>query len=93
MTFKIVALPGDGIGPEIMSGTLDCLDALASQVDFDYTVDSYAMGGCAIDQYGTPLPDATLDACQRAEASLLGAIGGPQWTNPRCRPEHRPCYR
>lgn len=44
MTFKIVALPGDGIGPEIMSGTLDCLDALASQVDFDYTVDSYAMG-------------------------------------------------
>ncbi|ELJ9253904.1 3-isopropylmalate dehydrogenase [Staphylococcus pseudintermedius] len=87
MTFKIVALPGDGIGPEIMSGTLDCLDALASQVDFDYMVDSYAMGGCAIDQYGTPLPDATLDACQRADAILLGAIGGPQWTNPQCRPE------
>ncbi|HHU6751124.1 TPA: 3-isopropylmalate dehydrogenase [Staphylococcus pseudintermedius] len=87
MTFKIVALPGDGIGPEIMSGTLDCLDVLATQFDFDYVVDSYAMGGCAIDQYGTPLPDATLDASQRANAILLGAIGGPQWTNPQCRPE------
>ncbi|MBV6534199.1 3-isopropylmalate dehydrogenase, partial [Ursidibacter maritimus] len=87
MTFKIVALPGDGIGPEIMSGTLDCLDTLATQFNFDYKVDSYAMGGCAIDQYGTPLPDATLDACQRADAILLGAIGGPRWTNPQCRPE------
>lgn len=87
MTFHIVALPGDGIGPEIMSGTLECLEVIAQQFNFDYTVETYAMGGCAIDEYGTPLPDDTLKACQRADAILLGAIGGPQWTNPHCRPE------
>ncbi|WP_086429320.1 3-isopropylmalate dehydrogenase [Staphylococcus cornubiensis] len=87
MTFHIVALPGDGIGPEIMSGTLKCLEVIAQQFNFDYTVETYAMGGCAIDEYGTPLPDDTLKACQRADAILLGAIGGPQWTNPQCRPE------
>lgn len=87
MTFQIVALPGDGIGPEIMSGTLECLEVIAQQFNFDYNVETYAVGGDAIDQYGTPLPDDTLNACQHADAILLGAIGGPKWTNPKCRPE------
>ncbi|ARJ50230.1 3-isopropylmalate dehydrogenase [Staphylococcus lutrae] len=87
MSFKIVALPGDGIGPEILSGTLSCLTELAQKFQFDYRVESYDIGGCAIDHYGQPLPDTTLKACQNADAILLGAIGGPQWQDPQCRPE------
>ncbi|CAD7359230.1 3-isopropylmalate dehydrogenase [Staphylococcus schleiferi] len=88
MTFNLVALPGDGIGPEIMAGTLEILNELATKFNFNCHVDTYDIGGCAIDRYGTPLPNETLHACQNADAILLGAIGGPKWENPDCRPEH-----
>ncbi|WP_281197708.1 3-isopropylmalate dehydrogenase [Staphylococcus schleiferi] len=88
MTFNLVALPGDGIGPEIMAGTLEILNELATKFNFNCHVDTYDIGGCAIDCYGTPLPNETLHACQNADAILLGAIGGPKWENPDCRPEH-----
>lgn len=87
MTYNIVALPGDGIGPEIVSGTLELLKVIQQHYPFDYTLTVHDFGGAAIDRYGTPLPDHTLEACQSADAILLGAIGGPQWTNPACRPE------
>ncbi|MGV3042285.1 3-isopropylmalate dehydrogenase [Staphylococcus rostri] len=88
MTFHIVTLPGDGIGPEIMSGTLEVLAALSEKYNFDYDVTEHLMGGSAIDATGSPLPEATLTACQQADAVLLAAIGGPKWQDPNNRPEH-----
>lgn len=88
MTFRIVTLPGDGIGPEIMSGTLEVLAALSEKYNFDYDVTEHLMGGSAIDATGSPLPETTLTACQQADAVLLAAIGGPKWQDPNNRPEH-----
>jgi 3-isopropylmalate dehydrogenase len=71
---KIVVLPGDGIGPEITNAALRVLDQLG---DFEY--DEQPIGGGAIDEYGTALPDRTLEACKAADAVLLAAVGGPKW--------------
>jgi 3-isopropylmalate dehydrogenase len=71
---KIVVLPGDGIGPEITKAALRVLDQLG---DFEY--DEQPIGGVAIDEYGTALPDRTLEACTGADAVLLAAVGGPKW--------------
>lgn len=87
MSYNIVSLPGDGIGPEIMSGSLDILEQLSKKFNFDYNVEEHDFGGIAIDNHGTPLPDDTLTACQNADAILLGSVGGPKWTNPNNRPE------
>jgi 3-isopropylmalate dehydrogenase len=84
-TPRIVVLPGDGIGPEIVAAARRVLDALG---EFDY--DERLMGGCSIDELGTALTDEVLDACRGADAVLLGAVGGPKWdtTDPNApRPE------
>ena len=86
MTKRIVALAGDGIGPEIMTSALEIL-AVASKGKFDYEVDSFPFGGAAIEQVGMPLPQETLVACQQADAILLGAIGGPRWEGAKETPE------
>jgi 3-isopropylmalate dehydrogenase len=78
----IVTLPGDGIGPEILPAALRVLDAVAS---FDY--EEHLFGGAAIDAHGTALTDGTLEACRRAEAVLLAAVGGPKWDGGPARPE------
>jgi len=71
----IATLPGDGIGPEVLQAALQVLDAVAP----DLTYEAHAIGGAAIDAHGTALPDATLDACRKADAVLLAAVGGPRW--------------
>ena len=71
---RIVVLPGDGIGPEIISASRRLLDALGA---YDY--DEHLIGGASIDAHGTALTDETLDACRAADAVLLGAVGGPKW--------------
>jgi 3-isopropylmalate dehydrogenase len=71
---RIVVLPGDGIGPEITQAALRVLDKLG-----DFTYDEQPVGGVAIDEFGTALPDQTLEACKRADAVLLAAVGGPKW--------------
>jgi 3-isopropylmalate dehydrogenase len=84
---RIVTLPGDGIGPEIMAPTLELLDAVAPG-GFEY--EEHLFGGAAIDAHGTALTDATLHACRSADAVLLAAVGGPKWdtTDPdKPRPE------
>lgn len=86
MTKRIVALAGDGIGPEIMTSALEIL-AVASKGKFAYEVVSFPFGGAAIEQVGIPLPQETLVACQQADAILLGAIGGPQWEGAKETPE------
>ena len=80
MAHHIVLLPGDGIGPEVVDATTTVLDAVGQ---FSYQTE--LIGGIAIDETGTALPDATLEACQEADAVLLGAVGGPKWdsTDPR----------
>ena len=71
---KIVALPGDGIGPEIMGAGLRVLGELG-----DFEVDEQLVGGASIDAHGTPLTDEVLDACRSSDAVLLAAVGGPKW--------------
>ena len=82
---KICILPGDGIGPEIMTEALRVLQAL----DLGCETEQALLGGCAVDATGDPYPEATQRLAQAADAVLLGAVGGPQWDNlPRAqRPE------
>ena len=82
---RIVVLPGDGIGPEIVSAAQRVLDAVGS-----FSYEEHPIGGTAIDAEGNALPEATLDACRSSDAVLLGAVGGPKWdtTDPdKPRPE------
>src|SRR4051795_6282165 len=74
MTARVVTLPGDGIGPEIMVSAIELLDAVGG---FDY--DERLFGGASIDAHGTALTDAVLEACRGADAVLLAAVGGPKW--------------
>jgi 3-isopropylmalate dehydrogenase len=71
---KVVLLPGDGIGPEIVSAARRLLDAMG-----EFEFDERLMGGCSIDADGTALTDEVLVACKAADAVLLGAVGGPKW--------------
>ncbi len=85
MAQRVVTLPGDGIGPEIMAAAIRVLDAVG---DFEY--DEHLLGGVSIDAHGTALTDDTLAACRAADAVLLAAVGGPKWdtTDPtKPRPE------
>lgn len=82
---RIVLLPGDGIGPEIMASARAVLARLG-----EFEFEEHLVGGASIDRYGTPLSDRTLAACKRADAVLLAAVGGPKWdtTDPQApRPE------
>ncbi|MEX1020278.1 MAG: 3-isopropylmalate dehydrogenase [Litorilinea sp.] len=89
MNANIVVLAGDGIGPEVTGEAQKVLDAVAQKYGHEFTFDAQMMGGRAIDELGTSLPQATIDACKKADAVLLGAVGGPKWDNPNApdRPE------
>ena len=89
MHADIVVLPGDGIGPEIISATLPVLAAVATRFGHTFSFTEHDIGGIAIDRHGEPLPAATLEAARRADAILLGAVGGPKWSDPnaKVRPE------
>ena len=85
MAHHVVTLPGDGIGPEIMEAARRLLDAVA-----DFEFEEHLVGGASIDAHGSALTDEVLEACKRADAVLLAAVGGPRWdtTDPdRPRPE------
>lgn len=83
MTYNIAVLPGDGIGPEVISSCLDVLETLALAYDLDLTFTKAPIGGAAIDLTGQALPPETLDLCLSSDAVLLGAVGGPKWTDIR----------
>ena len=87
MTKKIVALAGDGIGPEIMEAGLEVLASIAEKKGFGFEIDRRPFGGAGIDATGHPLPGETLKACREADAILLAAIGSPQYDNEAVRPE------
>ncbi|SDO27932.1 3-isopropylmalate dehydrogenase [Alkalicoccus daliensis] len=81
MKKHIVLLPGDGIGTEVTSAAKTVLAAVAEEFDHTFTFESKDIGGIAIDNHGTPLPQDTTEACKNADAVLLGAVGGPKWDN------------
>lgn len=89
MHANIVVLPGDGIGPEIIAATLPVLEAVAARHGHTFAFEEHDIGGIAIDRHGVPLPDTTLEAARKADAILLGAVGGPKWSDPnaKVRPE------
>lgn len=88
-TYQIAVLPGDGIGPEIVDAAVKVLDRVAEKTGVSFHYQYGRIGGCAIDEDGTPLPDETLRIAKESDAVLLGAVGGPQWDqNPgHLRPE------
>lgn len=87
MPKKIVALSGDGIGPEIMESGLEVLSAISKKLNFDYQIDKRPFGGNGIDELGHPLPNETLNAAKNADAILLAAIGSPKYDKADIRPE------
>jgi 3-isopropylmalate dehydrogenase len=89
VSYRISLIPGDGIGPDVVSEAVKCLDALSSRRGLRFSYESFLMGGCAIDATGVPLPEETVRGCKDADAVLLGAVGGPAWDGlpGRLRPE------
>jgi 3-isopropylmalate dehydrogenase len=89
MKALIAVLAGDGIGTEVTAEAVRALQAIARRFHHDFEFEAGLLGGAAIDATGLPLPPATLDVTQRADATLLGAVGGPKWSDPsaKVRPE------
>lgn len=76
---RIVLLPGDGIGPEVIGAAAKILEDCAAEFGHRFDLVEYPIGGKALEACGAPLPEETLEACRTADAILLGAVGGPRW--------------
>jgi len=86
--YKIVSIPGDGIGPEVVAGALAVMNRLAEKHGFTIAIEEHPFGGASYDLHGEMLTEATLEACRNCDAVLLGAVGGPKWESlPH---EHKP---
>ena len=79
--FNIALIKGDGIGPEIVGQALKVLDRVAELYGHTFHYTDVDMGGCAIDKYGDPLPQAELEKCLASDSVLLGAVGGNKWND------------
>jgi len=79
MQFNIAAIPGDGIGPELIEQSILVLEKIGKNFGHSYSIKKVQAGGCAIETYGEALPEETLDICMQSDSVLLGAIGGPRW--------------
>jgi len=79
MTPKILILPGDGIGPEIVAEAAKVLECLRQEHGLDVILEYGLLGGCAVDALGSPYPEETRRLAREADAILLGAVGGPKW--------------
>src|SRR5436190_19982142 len=82
MTFDIVVLPGDGIGPEVTAEAVKVLRAVGERYGHSLALDEHLVGGASIDTQGVPVSEETMAACAAADAVLLGAVGGPRWGDP-----------
>jgi 3-isopropylmalate dehydrogenase len=87
MKAKIITLPGDGIGPDVVAEGVRVLQVVAKKFNHHFDFEEHLIGGCAIDATGNPLSDETLAACRASDAVLLGAVGGPKWDVGEVRPE------
>ncbi|MGI6498246.1 MAG: 3-isopropylmalate dehydrogenase [Oscillospiraceae bacterium] len=79
MNYTIAKIPGDGIGPEIIAAASEVLAAVGAAFGHRFSYVEVSMGGVAIDRVGKPYPDGTTEICRKADAVLLGAVGGPKW--------------
>lgn len=79
MNKTIAVVKGDGIGPEIVDEAIKALDKVAEKYGYSFTYKNVLAGGCAIDRFGVPLPQETIDECMSSDSVLLGAVGGPKW--------------
>ena len=89
LRYRVAAIPGDGVGPEVVEAARRVLDATGSAFGFSIDWTELIVGGIAIDTYGVPIRDDDLAACAASDAILLGAVGGPSWSDPdaKVRPE------
>jgi 3-isopropylmalate dehydrogenase len=85
---KIVLMPGDGIGPDVLHQGVRVLEKVSAKYGYSFVYEECLIGGIAYDSVGTPLPDKTVESCVNADAVLLGAVGGPQWDHIEVK--HRP---
>ena len=87
--YNIAVIPGDGIGPEITTAAIEVLEAAANKQGIEIFTKELKAGGAAIDKFGIPLPQETIESAMNSDAVLLGAVGGPKWDNvaPEIRPE------
>ncbi|WP_141431881.1 3-isopropylmalate dehydrogenase [Bacillus sp. 03113] len=79
MNKRIAVLPGDGIGKEIIQGAIDVLQTIGERFNHQFEFQYGLIGGSAVDEAGSPLPDETIELCKNSDAVLLGAVGGPKW--------------
>ncbi len=79
MQVHVISLPGDGIGPEVISQAIRVLEEVASRFGHQLSIDEKEIGGAALKKFGNPLPDSTIQACLRSKAVLLGAVGSPEF--------------
>src|SRR5438034_11367350 len=88
-TYHIAVFPGDGVGAEVTAEAVRVLEAVGRRYRVKFAFEQATIGGAAIDQFGTALPAEALRLGRRADAVLLGAVGGPKWDNPEAavRPE------
>ena len=88
-TYRVATIPGDGVGPEVVGAARRVVDAAAARFGFAVEWSEYVVGGAAIDAFGVAIRDEDLAACGEADAILLGAVGGPKWSDPTAavRPE------
>ncbi len=89
MTYRVATIPGDGVGPEVVAAARRVVDAAGERFDFAVEWSEFVVGGAAIDAYGVAIRPEDLAACGAADAILLGAVGGPRWSDPNAavRPE------
>ncbi|HVN53396.1 MAG TPA: 3-isopropylmalate dehydrogenase [Anaerolineaceae bacterium] len=89
MEYNLALVPGDGIGPEVVTEAVKVLQAVTQRNGHTIHITERLIGGCSIDRYGTALTDEALEVCRSADAVLLGAVGGPKWDDPNAsvRPE------
>jgi len=83
--YRVMLLPGDGVGPEIVAAARRVLDAAGQRYGYLLAYEEGVIGGCAIDAIGVPMEDGLIERCRKCDAVLLGAVGGPKWdtTDPR----------
>jgi 3-isopropylmalate dehydrogenase len=87
--FNLIVLPGDGVGPEVIDESVKVLKAVGKRFKHNFHLNNRLVGGTAIDAEGVAVSKETLELCKKADAVLLGAVGGPKWDNPlaKVRPE------
>jgi len=82
LTYRVALIPGDGVGPEVVAGTVEVLEAVARRFGFGFEWQTLTVGGAGIDAWGVAIRPEDVEACREADAVLLGAVGGPKWDDP-----------